>query len=103
MQHPLVTSCFQLKFPSIHEKPIIESMDSVCMCVTLSVCACVHIPCGSVHFVLFEFGQQDRDKAVAKLNRLLQKQCSVCAGLFRCHFPGDALGTCTLSRPLLAL
>lgn len=67
------------------------------MCVSVfpvHLCMCV--------FVLFEFGQQDGDKAVAKLDLSLLKICSVCAGLFGCHLPGGALGTGTLTRTLLA-
>lgn len=65
------------------------------MCVFLvHLCMCV--------FVLFEFGQQERDKAVAKLDLSLLKKCSVCAGVFGCHIPGDPPGTGTLTRPLLA-
>lgn len=67
-------------------------MDNVCVFL-VHLCMCV--------FVLFEFGQQDRHKAVAKLDLSLLKKCSVCAGI-GCHLPGDALGTGTLSRPLLA-
>lgn len=86
---PSVPACF------ICEKLIIESMDSVCLCVfPVRMCMCVFVP--------FKFGQQDRDKAVAKLDRSQLKKCSVCAGLFGCHLPGDALGTGTLTRPHLA-
>jgi len=53
-------------------------------------------------FVLFELGQQDGDKAVAKMVLSPLKKCSVGAGLFGCHLPGDALGTGTLTRALLA-
>lgn len=56
------------------------------------MCACV--------FVLFEFSQEYRDKAVAKLDFMLLKQCSVCAWLFGYHHHGNALSTGTLSGPL---
>lgn len=71
--------------PGVLENSIADSTAYV-------MCACV--------FVLSEFSQEYRDKAVAKLDFMLLKQCSVCAWLFGYHRHGNALSTGTLSRPL---
>lgn len=82
--------------------------ECVCVFVSMSECGSVHVCMCSLCIwvcmcaLLLDFCPQDRYKAVAKLDLLLLKKCSVFAGLSGCHHCGDALGTGTLMRPLLA-